>query len=216
MNVCGEELLCRFSKTHHQQVLMDERKKKNDLFYYIFYPIFALFYWRGTWNLCNLLIYQNNLLFSSIISLIIGYGGLAVSLFLQIYIKKSNLIYDLLGIEMNSRWYLYLSKLIYRFHLYLIGFYVVNCWRGLWLLQDRLILTNYPLISALISHLIGVISLFLFNYFQTVFAPPVLILSDKNDVPVSDGYETIITNCIPKSLSYYSSPSLTNSIELTA
>ena len=72
-------------------------------------------------------------------------------------------------------------------HTYVLGFFVVSCWRGVWLLQDIYILPNDRLHSAWVSHCVGFGALTLGCHFQSVLAPPGLLLGDYSPASVGPG-----------------------------
>jgi hypothetical protein len=188
------------------------KEMKRDLVRFALMPILALFYWRGTWVLCDEYLYKNDMKKTCFASLIIGYGGLVVSLFLQVYSEE---LLRRLSNNRAKKLHPFLEMLVFgidRLHIYIVGFEVVNCWRGLWFLQDIYILPHSKAHSAWISHAIGVISLMILSVspyiifiplisssrcnFQSVLAPPVLLLSDNQPVPIADGYRRLSRNLL--------------------
>mmetsp|Transcript_2930 Transcript_2930/g.4442 ORF Transcript_2930/g.4442 Transcript_2930/m.4442 type:complete len:199 (-) Transcript_2930:92-688(-) len=145
-----------------------------DLLLYVTVPVFTLFYWRGTWELCDLAFFPENLTYSAWCSLLVGYVGM-LSFYLWQYVYHHNK-YSVLIMEEGKEHLLY--SLMSRCETYMVGFFVVNCWRGLWLLQLVYLLPADPLMSSIVSHVLGVVVLLAIRHFKSVFAPPALYMED--------------------------------------
>ena len=64
---------------------------------------------------------------------------------------------------------------------YIVAFLGVNCWRGIWLLQEVYLLEDDKKSSAWISHVLGAILLYILLHFQSTFAAPLLVLSEYDN-----------------------------------
>eukprot|EP00041_Stephanoeca_diplocostata_P018425 m.385698 g.385698 ORF g.385698 m.385698 type:complete len:324 (-) comp21011_c0_seq1:445-1416(-) len=73
------------------------------------------------------------------------------------------------------------SFILQSIYTYLLGFIAVNAWRGIWLLLDLHFLPDDLKASAWGCHAISVAVLLACSHLQSVFAPPVVVLSDSND-----------------------------------
>ena len=151
---------------------------------FIIVPVFVLFYWRGTWILVDIYTKKISLEWSGWISMLIGYGGLILFWLFETYVYKGilghsptqNTTFEVLQSSdtVTNKVFLLLSRL----RTYWLGFLVVNCWRGLWLLQDVHLLPSNPLWSAWTSHSLGALVLVLFIHLNSILAPPVLYTHD--------------------------------------
>jgi len=155
-----------------------------DLFIYVTVPVFTLFYWRGTWNLCDQYFYPNDLKASAWLSLAVGYIGAAIFFTWQYCFYNTALkkLFDLTIRETGIVSMLLL--LMGRVETYVVAYFVVNAWRGLWLLQEVYLITEHPLLSAWVSHIIGAVCLMLLGHMQSVFAPPIIMLPDSDTTAI--------------------------------
>jgi hypothetical protein len=146
----------------------------SDLAAYLIVPTFTLFYWRGTWLLCEHYIFPNHLVRSGWGSLAIGYGGLALFFLCQYYGLVGHLYHEMVLPLPKKQFLLYCSRI----ESYFVGFFVVNAWRGLWLLQDIYLVPSDPTLSFWISHVLGVVVLIICQHFKSVYAPPAVYFTD--------------------------------------
>lgn len=140
---------------------------------------FDLFYRGRTWLLCDAYLVGDNKT-SGMQSLIIGYGGFLLLAALEWLYGFSGLA----DAESASLCMKIVKSISGRFRSYLVGFLVINSWRGFWLLQEYIYPSN-PITSAWISHAIGVLVLVDCLHLQSISAPPVLVAPD-NDQNSSD------------------------------
>lgn len=159
--------------------LLSTSRAWHNLLIYLIVPTFTLFYWRGTWLLCDHYLYPNSTTSSGLASLIIGYVGLFL-FFLMQYAGYIGHDYSSLIPSKSTQLCSNHSFLFYLtyFESYYIAFCVVNSWRGLWLLQDVYLMPSQPVLSSWISHLLGVIILIIFHHFKSVYAPPAVYFTD--------------------------------------
>lgn len=161
-----------------------------DLYIYLTVPVLTLFYWRGTWLLCNHYFYSSDLETSAWCSILIGYGGSAVFFCWQFFFHSSKLsswfdvnsASSVVGGKSATIW------MLSRIETYLVGFLVVNAWRGIWLLQDVYLLTGSPLLSAWTSHIVGCVCLIGLLHFKSVYAPPVIYCRDSDFAATLTGF----------------------------
>lgn len=143
---------------------------------YIFVPALVLCYWRGTWELCDIYFFPDSLNKSTLLSLIVGYGGMACYFMMQYFLyhirhhnpKREN-IYENIVFSALSR-----------VETYFVGFFVVNCWRGLWFFQDIYLIPSNPTMSAWASHCIGIVFLVALSKLKSVYAPPAVEINDTD------------------------------------
>jgi hypothetical protein len=145
----------------------------NNALFYIIISLGVVMYWRGTWVLMDMYIYPEDMKKSGWISAEIGYGGFAMAAAIQ-------------GLSRDRKYSIlegknYKSKLLLGFYNYIVAFLGVNCWRGIWLLQEVYLLENDKKSSAWISHGLGTVLLFILLHFQSTFAAPLLILSEYDN-----------------------------------
>jgi hypothetical protein len=174
---------CRGGSCSAVELWREMRETKNlldsrcwtDLITYLIVPTFTLFYWRGTWMLCEVYIFPNNATHMAWSSLAIGYGGLGLFFIFQYYGLVGHIYDELILPFPKKQFLLYCSRV----ESYFVGFCVVNAWRGLWLLQDLYLIPSDPTLSFWISHLLGVLVLIIFQHFKSVYAPPVVYFTDS-------------------------------------
>jgi hypothetical protein len=151
---------------------------------YAFVPVFTLFFWRGTWLLCDHYFYRDNLTASAWCSLVVGYVGSALFFAWQYcwhYSKYKKLVdINMCSVSCTKDVTAIVFLLLTRLETYIVGFFTVNSWRGIWLLQDVYLLAARPLLSAWVSHTIGTVCLILLCRFKSVYAPPVVSLTDND------------------------------------
>lgn len=152
------------------------RQTYQELFFYSLVPVFTLFYWRGTWILIDSYLFPSNRHLSGWSSLCLGYLGLFLFFLTQYYGLTGHLYNDLFLSYPN---YQSLLFILLRIESYFLGFFVVNSWRGLWILQDLYIIPSQPVLSSFLSHVIGVIMLYLLQHFKSVYAPPLVYFHDQ-------------------------------------
>mmetsp|Transcript_14263 Transcript_14263/g.23725 ORF Transcript_14263/g.23725 Transcript_14263/m.23725 type:complete len:312 (-) Transcript_14263:1024-1959(-) len=245
---------------------------------YTVVPIFVLFYWRGTWILCDVYVPANNLEDAGWWAILIGYGGLlvfaAIDYGIYLYVPNvkntvhSHSYYSQQGASMVcndvdddndadvelgattgtgtvtieakndisgssttsincidkaaaakvpptsscsfalSAYSCFVYDCIYqrklgvweiaialgtRLRTYILAFLAVNCWRGLWLLQDAYLLPSDLTLSAWTSHLLGCFVLLIVCHFQSSLAPPVTIAHDRDWVEASFFLKSFLT-----------------------
>lgn len=148
---------------------------------FVIVPVFVLFYWRGTWLLCDAY-FPVDTKISGWWSIVIGYGGLVI---LAVYEWLYGSIFCKSSPSTTTQFDPFMKSLVSRTRTYIVGFLVVNSWRGLWLLQEVYLYPSHPIASAWISHGIGTAVLVLFLHLQSILAPPVLLAPD-NDLSFSD------------------------------
>ena len=151
-----------------------------DFMLYATVPVFTLFYWRGTWQLCAHYLYSHDEEKSAWCSLLVGYGGMSLFFAWQCLYQHTSLkqSFDIRSMFNEKGITPTLIFLLTRIESYLVGFFVVNAWRGLWLLQNLYLLTKSPLLSSWVSHIIGTVVLVLLLHLKSVYAPPVLFCRD--------------------------------------
>jgi hypothetical protein len=171
------DIFCQRQQTYHE------------LFLYLLVPVFTLFYWRGTWILLDHYLFPSSAMLSGWTSLTIGYGGLGLFFITQYYGITGHLYHELFPSHDHQRTFQFLLLLLSRIESYIIGFFVVNSWRGIWVLQDVYLLPSQPLLSPWLSHLIGTLMLFLLQHFKSVYAPPVVYFQDQE-------YQCTRLNCL--------------------
>ncbi|XP_026462985.1 uncharacterized protein LOC113365685 isoform X2 [Ctenocephalides felis] len=122
-------------------------------------------YWRGTWNLMGHYVYTDNEIYSSFVSLAIGFIGMFIFCLAQGPIKRY--------LEGKSNTCFALSSWVYTA---VYGFICVNSWRGAWLVgnlyQDR----SLQLIIAVT--LSAVLLLGLLKTLRNISAPPCVVTVD--------------------------------------
>lgn len=124
-------------------------------------------YWRGTWNLMNHYLYPNDLLSSSISSLIIGiFGHLIFNIFQDTFKNTFN--------RDKHRLIYYIASRVYTA---LFGIVCVNGWRGGWQLIDRYTTTSNVSIVLLIT-VTCVIILLLLKASRNISASPFFLATD--------------------------------------
>ena len=149
----------------------------NDLILYAVVPALTLFYWRGTWEICNIYIYPGEYVKTAWASLTIGYVGLALYFSLQ-YVSCRYHVNNPRESDHSLDTVIFMFS---RLESYFVGFFVVNCWRGLWYLQDIYLVPTYPVLSAWLSHSVGVVFLICLRKFKSVYAPPAIDMDDGAD-----------------------------------
>lgn len=161
--------------------------------------ILVTFYWRGTWILADMYFFPDSLETSAWFSVGIGFGGVVMLALPQLFqrLSESNENQttpetasshaDILSRESLSL-ATQLRKLILRFvHAYVLAFFVVNYWRGSWLLIDVHILPSNPKASAWLTHGIGVVALVVFGHFHSAIAPPGIRIADFGTEAIRPG-----------------------------
>ena len=146
---------------------------KNALFYVIV-SVGVVMYWRGTWVLMDVYLYPDDMKASGWISALIGYVGFAIIVMLQILSAR----------DKSTPWFdgkTWKSKVTLGLYNYIVAFLGVNCWRGIWLLQEVYLLEDDKKSSAWISHVMGAILLCILLHFQSTFAAPLLVLSEYDN-----------------------------------
>lgn len=151
-----------------------------DFLLYVTVPVFTLFYWRGTWQLCTHYFYSGDEERSAWCSLLVGYGGMALFFLWQCIFHQSSLKQscDINHMFNEKGFKLALLFMLTRLESYVVGFFVVNAWRGLWLLQNIYLLPDDAFVSSWLSHIIGTVALVLLLHLKSVYAPPVIFCRD--------------------------------------
>ena len=119
-------------------------------------------------------VYPDDTKASGWISALVGYLGFAVIVVLQVLLSKKTSWPIFEGLT-------YKSKVVLGLYNYIVAFLGVNCWRGIWLLQEVYLLENDKEFSAWISHGMGTILLYILLHFQSTFAAPLLVLSEYDN-----------------------------------
>lgn len=158
------------------KLLLLEKRVWNDCVLYMLVPALVLFYWRGTWELCDIYFYPDSLQKSAICSMLIGYLGMAGYFFVQYVLHRYHVHYPR---KENQRANDVLSVLS-RVETYIVGFFVVNAWRGLWFFQDIWLIPSNPTVSAWVSHVVGVVFLISLSKLKSVYAPPAVDMNDTD------------------------------------
>jgi hypothetical protein len=109
----------------------------------------------------------------------IGYIGLLLFFITQYSGLTGHLYHELLPLYHQRKHLQYLLLLFSRFESYLLGFCVVNSWRGIWILQDVYLIPSQRVLSSWVSHIIGTVMLFLLQHFKSVYAPPLVYFQDQ-------------------------------------
>lgn len=107
-------------------------------------------YWRGTWIVVTHIKHPDDKVLSSVIAVSLGLAICSVCYCLSEFIatKKLNPSYRL--------W-----RVLEEIFVYILGFSAVSVWVGIWLLEDIYLFPDMPLASALVSHSVGIASLYL-------------------------------------------------------
>ena len=150
----------------------------------------VVLYWRGLWLLLDTYLYpgDENFVYSAWSSFILGIISGIVCHVISCTIQKLPNAIGSDGRGNNRRRKLItkssiLYSILERLYSFLVGFGVVNYWRGVWYLWDAYILTSYPIVQSWVSLLVGCLILFGLRAFRSVFAPPMVFLpDDANDV----------------------------------
>ena len=159
----------------------------NDILLYVTVPVFTLFYWRGTWQICDHYFFSDDLEASAWCSLLVGYCGFGIFYVWQYLWVNSEYrrmpMFDLTRTPDTKDVQYIIVATLTRIETYIIGFLTVNCWRGIWLLQDVYLLTTNLVLSSWVSHIIGTIMLVFLLHLKSVYAPPVVYMRDKDFEP---------------------------------
>lgn len=178
-------------------MLLEDYKIRDGYFkdglYFVIVGTGVVSYWRGVWTLVSFWLFPTNDEDSGWASIAIGYGGLFfyyLCTILYHYMSSKEeefdadaLVKDDKGQEETDgtklRNYVITKAKSYLNTMY-IGFCVVNCWRGIWVLEDYYIYPDDMVLSSWITTVSGVVALMCINRFQSVLAPPGVDLKDSD------------------------------------
>ena len=129
----------------------------------------TIFYWGGTWKLLDLYLFPDDGVLSAWVSLAIGTTGcLSAYLFLP-------MIGDCLQHHRQPTWSL-IHVLLSRLCIYILGFAVLNYWRGIWNLMDTYIGTGLLYNSICVA--VSAVVLVPLRATSTVIASPYVVEVD--------------------------------------
>jgi Fuseless len=149
-----------------------------------------VFYWRGSWEVLDHLLFPNDQASSAVASLVIGYALHSILCLLQpffnvLYRKASA---DLQGndVDVGSSCR---GSAVLRWFLEVVFFFISNLicvvhWRGIWLLLDLYVLPGLPNASAGLTHAVGVFGLWLLGAGHSVTLAGCLV---DGDAPPEEG-----------------------------
>jgi hypothetical protein len=145
-------------------------------------------YWRGTWMIMDHYVFPHQHIYSSWVSVAIGYLG--------------HILFTLIQTPMTRCFHPDQHRLSYyvasRVYTVLFGFVCVNSWRGAWKLLDHHI--GYDAVSLLGTTTVSVIALAAMKTLRNISAPPFSIAVDY-----CDGYFMVPT-MFRVSVSYIDAP----------
>ena len=124
-------------------------------------------YWRGTWHLSDIYIYNGDPVYSSMTSVAIGFVGLFTFNLLQ------KVLDDYLHPDKHRLSYYFGSRL----YTYVFGFCCVNAWRGAWQALDLFTEMSSSTVFATTS--VSLLALAIMRAIRNIAAPPFSISLDS-------------------------------------
>ncbi|KAK4291329.1 hypothetical protein Pmani_035825 [Petrolisthes manimaculis] len=135
---------------------------------FVFAPL-VVFYWRGCWQLMDLLLLPDNKLLSVVTSLAIGFS---FGLFFCLFQGPLNRVFDH---SRRPRLHLLASRIYTSIHCVSC----VNHWRGVWQMWD--LYTGVSWQSGATSLGIGLLTLAFTRGLKNILAPPFIVVPDHPD-----------------------------------
>ncbi|XP_026804544.1 uncharacterized protein LOC113548076 isoform X2 [Rhopalosiphum maidis] len=126
-------------------------------------------YWRITWKLMDVYILPGHLVWSTAVSVGIGFIGLFMFTLFQHRFKRY------LKPRKHTATYYVMS----RSYTVAFAYSCVNSWRGIWNTMDIVTGTRPPMVAA--SVVLGICSLASMKTLRNIIAPPIAILTDNYD-----------------------------------
>ena len=174
------------SDKHCGSILL--RKTANGvLVFFIIFPLIVTF-WRGTWGIMDLLIFPSNIESSAWTCTGLGFG------IIFLYMVVQNCFIQRLQTESSTLACLAKTLLLLSVtFVYVLALSTVASWRGVWLCLD-IYFTGRNL-SALLTHVFGVIALWATETFTSVISAPGFVVRDCGNQPLI--FNLAIFNCFP-------------------
>lgn len=129
---------------------------------------FVVTYWRGTWNMMDLLIFPDNKLYSAISSVLIGNVGHFIFYYYQGKFTKT------FHPDKHRITYLIISRM----YTYIYGIVCVNGWRGGWILMEKFV--PFEAIYYFMILVVSFIILVWMKALRNVCASPFTISTDHS------------------------------------
>jgi len=106
-------------------------------------------YWRGTWIVMDALTMpqESDKLKSSIVSICTGYSVFVVCYIISEFVLTAKNLTPPFSLRCRA---------LEQVYVYILGFGTVNCWRGIWYIEDVYLLPDRPVVSSLVGHFGGV------------------------------------------------------------
>ncbi|CAH1407052.1 unnamed protein product [Nezara viridula] len=124
-------------------------------------------YWRGTWELMGYYVYPQDMKKSSLVSLLIGLGGIMLFTMTQKFYPKM----------LNPNKHRILYYVISRVYTACFGFACINSWRGGWVALDAYTSTEPR--SVIFITCASIIILIMTKTIRNISAPPFAIVTDR-------------------------------------
>ncbi|KAJ6646417.1 hypothetical protein Bhyg_01628 [Pseudolycoriella hygida] len=128
----------------------------------------VVFVWRGTWVMCDLIIYPDDLRMTAWGSLVIGYGIVALTFAMQSLMRWA-------CDRLKGFWRVAAADIF----LFLSFIGTVNVWRGVWQLCDLYFLKGSPVLSNAMTHSCAFLLLALLNCSNSVIVRGVYIDAEE-------------------------------------
>lgn len=126
-------------------------------------------YWRITWKLMDIYILPGHQVWSTMVSVGIGFIGLFIFTLFQHRFKG----------YLKPRKHTVIYYVMSRSYTAAFAYSCVNSWRGIWNIMDEVTGTRPPVIAASVA--IGICSLASMKTLRNIIAPPIAILTDNYD-----------------------------------
>ncbi|PFX31563.1 hypothetical protein AWC38_SpisGene3651 [Stylophora pistillata] len=127
----------------------------------------VIVYWRGTWIILSNVTSPCGSKFTYSVLVL----GLGYTVFISCYFMGEYLLSFELNLA-NSLLTRAMGTVVAKSFLYLLGLGVVASWQGIWHLMDIYLLSDQPIVSALVGHFVAAGVLFLSQGSLTLLSPP--------------------------------------------